>query len=124
MKLNHEQYEKIAKLFSFITSKVVETKILNFDFSVKSGNDSKKCIVSYSNGDKAQCDDVKEVSLAKSQFLINLQNYQNLQIFSTRNLKKFLGNLVEILFCVFLFIYVYLKNGLNCFSFAIVVISP
>ena len=54
----------------------------------------------------------------------NLQNYQTLQIFSTRNLKKFLGNLVEILFCVFLFIYVYLKNGLNCFSSAIVVISP
>lgn len=74
------QYEKITKLFTFITSKVVETKILNFEFSVKSGNDSKKCIVSYGSGYKEHYEDVKEISLAKSQYLINLQNYQSMLI--------------------------------------------
>ena len=79
------KYEKIDKMFTIITTKTKEVELLGNSFTIKTGNDSKKMIICYSNGDKPKIENVADMSKLKSQYLVNMENYQNVIIANINN---------------------------------------
>ena len=72
-------------MFTIITTKTKEVELLGNSFTIKTGNDSKKMIICYSNGDKPKIENVADMSKLKSQYLVNMENYQKVIIANINN---------------------------------------